>query len=138
MDSVDGVLGIEHTNSSRSIALSRPLFMWALLFRPGYSEHDMGLMWVVIGFGIGFASLIFAVHTTRDWPTITRGLRFRSRSLFRWTRTLAQLAATPWLQENGRLPNEVVLWPALIVLGIPGIVVQFSIESVKTMPVNSS
>ena len=99
------------------------LFMWALLFRPGYSEHDMGLMWVVIGLGIGFASLIFSVHATRDWPTITRGLlAFAVGACFVGLGHWAQLAATPWLQESGRLPNEVVLWPALIVLGIPGIV----------------
>ena len=99
------------------------LFMWALLFRPGYSEHDMGLMWVVIGLGIGFASLIFAVHATRDWPTITRGLlAFAVGACFVGLGHWAQLAATPWVQESGRLPNEVVLWPALIVLGIPGIV----------------
>ena len=103
------------------------LFMWALLFRPGYSEHDMGLMWVVIGLGIGFASLIFTVHATRDWPTITRGLlAFAVGACFVGLGHWAQLAATPWVQESvqesGRLPNEVVLWPALIVLGIPGIV----------------
>ena len=99
------------------------LFMWALLFRPGYSEHDMGLMWVVIGLGIGFASLIFSVHMTRDWPTITRGLlAFAVGACFVGLGHWAQLAATPWVQESGRLPNEVVLWPALVVLGIPGIV----------------
>ena len=99
------------------------LFMWALLFRPGYSEHDMGLMWVVIGLGIGFASLIFSVHATRNWPTITRGLlAFAVGACFVGLGHWAQLAATPWVQESGGLPNEVVLWPALIVLGIPGIV----------------
>jgi len=99
------------------------LFMWALLFRPGYSEHDMGLLWVFIGLGIGFASLIFTVHATRDWPTITRGLlAFAVGACFVGLGHWAQLAATPWVQELGRLPNEVVLWPALVVLGIPGIV----------------
>ena len=99
------------------------LFMWALLFRPGYSEHDMGLLWVFIGLGIGFASLIFTVHATRDWPTITRGLlAFAVGACFVGLGHWAQLAATPWVQESGRLPNEVVLWPALVVLGIPGIV----------------
>ena len=99
------------------------LFMWALLFRPGYSEHDMGLLWVFIGLGLGFASLIFTVHATRDWPTITRGLlAFAVGACFVGLGHWAQLAATPWVQELGRLPNEVVLWPALVVLGIPGIV----------------
>ena len=123
-DSVDGDIG-ELNIRIRLVPLLclALLFMWALLFRPGYSEHDMGLMWVVIGLGIGFASLIFAVHTTRDWPTITRGLlAFAVGACFVGLGHWAQLAATPWLQENGRLPNEVVLWPALIVLGIPGIV----------------
>ena len=27
------------------------LFMWAILFRPGYAVHDMGLIWVIIGLG---------------------------------------------------------------------------------------
>ena len=127
-DSVDGDIG-ELNIRIRLVPLLclALLFMWALLFRPGYSEHDMGLMWVVIGLGIGFASLIFAVHTTRDWPTITRGLlAFAVGACFVGLGHWAQLAATPWVQESvqesGRLPNEVVLWPALIVLGIPGIV----------------
>ena len=99
------------------------LFMWALLFRPGYSEHDMGLLWVFIGLGIGFASLIFTVHATRDWPTITRGLlAFAVGACFVGLGHWAQLAATPWIQESNKLPEEVVLWPALIVLGIPGII----------------
>lgn len=50
------------------------LFMWALLFRPGYGEHEMGLIWVLVGLFVGFATLILAFHKTRDWPTITRGL----------------------------------------------------------------
>ncbi len=99
------------------------LFMWAILFRPGYAEHDMGLIWVIIGLGIGFASLIFAFHSTRNWPTITRGLlAFAVGACFVGLGHWAQLAATPWLQESGRLPNDVVFWPALIVLGIPGII----------------
>ena len=123
-DSVDGDIG-ELNIRIRLVPLLclALLFMWALLFRPGYSEHDMGLMWVVIGLGIGFASLIFSVHMTRDWPTITRGLlAFAVGACFVGLGHWAQLAATPWVQESGRLPNEVVLWPALIVLGIPGIV----------------
>ena len=99
------------------------LFMWALLFRPGYSEHDMGLIWVVVGLGIGFASLIFAVHATRDWPTITRGLlAFAVGACFVGLGHWAQLAATPWVQESRGMPNDVVFWPALIVLGIPGLI----------------
>ncbi|MGB1365517.1 MAG: DUF63 family protein [Candidatus Poseidoniaceae archaeon] len=99
------------------------LFMWAVLFRPGYAEHDMGLIWVLVGLGTGFASLIFSFHATRDWPTITRGLlAFAVGACFVGLGHWAQLAATPWLQESGRLPNDVVFWPALIVLGIPGII----------------
>lgn len=99
------------------------LFMWALLFRPGYTEHDMGMAWVYIGLAIGFASLIFSFHATRGWPTLTRGLlSFAVGACFVGLGHWAQLAATPWLQESGRLPNEVVFWPSLIVLGIPGIV----------------
>ena len=123
-DSVDGDIG-ELNIRIRLVPLLclALLFMWALLFRPGYSEHDMGLIWIVVGLGIGFASLIFAVHATRDWPTITRGLlAFAVGACFVGLGHWAQLAATPWVQESGRLPNEVVLWPALVVLGIPGIV----------------
>ena len=99
------------------------LFMWALLFRPGYAEHDMGMAWVYFGLAIGFASLIFSFHATRGWPTLTRGLlSFAVGACFVGLGHWAQLAATPWLQEPGRLPNEVVFWPSLIVLGIPGIV----------------
>ena len=99
------------------------LFMWALLFRPGYTEHDMGMAWVYIGLAIGFASLIFSFHATRGWPTLTRGLlSFAVGACFVGLGHWAQLAATPWLQESGRLPNDVVFWPSLIVLGIPGIV----------------
>ena len=99
------------------------LFMWAVLFRPGYAEHDMGLIWVLVGLSTGFASLIFSFHATRDWPTITRGLlAFAVGACFVGLGHWAQLAATPWLQESGRLPNDVVFWPALIVLGIPGII----------------
>ena len=99
------------------------LFMWALLFRPGYGEHEMGLMWVLVGLFAGFATLIFAFHKTRDWPTITRGLlAFAVGACFVGLGHWAQLAATPWVQESNRLPNDVVFWPALIVLGIPGVV----------------
>ena len=99
------------------------LFMWAILFRPGYAVHDMGLMWVIIGLGIGFASLIFTFHATREWPTITRGLlAFAVGACFVGLGHWAQLAATPWLQESGRMPNDVVFWPSLIVLGIPGLI----------------
>lgn len=99
------------------------LLMWALLFRPGYTEHDMGMAWVYFGLAIGFASLIFSFHATRGWPTLTRGLlSFAVGACFVGLGHWAQLAATPWLQESGRLPNEVVFWPSLIVLGIPGIV----------------
>lgn len=99
------------------------LFMWAILFRPGYAEHDMGLIWVIIGLGVGFASLIFTFHATREWPTITRGLlAFAVGACFVGLGHWAQLAATPWLQESGRMPNDVVFWPALIVLGIPGLI----------------
>ena len=99
------------------------LFMWALLFRPGYTEHDMGMAWVYFGLAIGFASLIFSFHATRGWPTLTRGLlSFAVGACFVGLGHWAQLAATPWLQESGRLPNDVVFWPSLIVLGIPGIV----------------
>ena len=99
------------------------LFMWALLFRPGYGEHEMGLIWVLAGLFAGFATLIFAFHKTRDWPTITRGLlAFAVGACFVRLGHWAQLAATPWVQESNRLPNDVVFWPALIVLGIPGVV----------------
>jgi len=99
------------------------LFMWALLFRPGYTEHDMGMAWVYIGLAIGFASLIFSFHATRDWPTITRSLlSFAVGACFVGLGHWAQLAATPWLQESGRLPNDVVFWPSLVVLGIPGLI----------------
>jgi len=99
------------------------LFMWALLFRPGYGEHEMGLIWVLAGLFAGFATLIFAFHKTRDWPTITRGLlAFAVGACFVGLGHWAQLAATPWVQESNRLPNDVVFWPALIVLGIPGVV----------------
>ena len=99
------------------------LFMWALLFRPGYTEHDMGMAWVYFGLAIGFASLIFSFHATRGWPTITRALlSFAVGACFVGLGHWAQLAATPWLQESVRLPNDVVFWPSLIVLGIPGIV----------------
>lgn len=99
------------------------LFMWALLFRPGYTEHDMGMRWVYIGLAIGFASLIFSFHATRDWPTITRSLlSFAVGACFVGLGHWAQLAATPWLQESGRLPNDVVFWPSLVVLGIPGLI----------------
>ena len=99
------------------------LFMWALLFRPGYGEHEMGLIWVLVGLFVGFATLILAFHKTRDWPTITRGLlAFAMGACFVGLGHWAQLAATPWVQESNRLPNDVVFWPALIVLGIPGVV----------------
>lgn len=99
------------------------LFMWALLFRPGYGEHEMGLIWVLVGLFVGFATLILAFHKTRDWPTITRGLlAFAVGACFVGLGHWAQLAATPWVQESNRLPNDVVFWPALIVLGIPGVV----------------
>ena len=99
------------------------LFMWAILFRPGYAAHDMGLIWVIIGLGIGFASLILAFIATRDWPTITRGLlAFAVGACFVGLGHWAQLAATPWVQERGQMPNDVVFWPALIVLGIPAII----------------
>jgi len=99
------------------------VFMWALIFRPGYGEHDMGLFWVYIGLATGFFSLIFSFHATRDWPTITRGLlAFAVGACFVGLGHWAQLATTPWLQESGSLPKDIVFWPALVVLGIPGII----------------
>ena len=96
------------------------LFMWAVLYRPGYATHDMGRIWIVIGLVLGFTTLILAFHATRDWPTITRGLlAFAVGACFVGLGHWAQLAATPWLQESGKLPNDVVLWPAFVVLGIP-------------------
>lgn len=99
------------------------LAMWALLFRPGYHAHDMGVIWIIAGLIIGFVSLIFTMHNTREWDSVSRGLlSFAVGACFVGLGHWAQLASTPWLQESGRMPNDIVLWPALVVLGIPALV----------------
>jgi uncharacterized membrane protein len=99
------------------------LAMWALLFRPGYHANEMGTFWIVAGLVLGFASLIFTMHNTRGWDSISRGLlSFAVGACFVGLGHWAQLASTPWLQESGKMPNEIVFWPALVVLGIPALV----------------
>lgn len=99
------------------------LAMWALLFRPGYIAHEMGVVWIIAGLILGFASLIFTMHNTREWDSVSRGLlSFAVGACFIGLGHWAQLASTPWLQESGRMPNDIVFWPALIVLGIPALV----------------
>jgi len=99
------------------------LAMWSLLFRPGYLAQETGAFWIVVGLVLGFASLIFTMHNTRGWDSVSRGLfSFAVGACFVGLGHWAQLASTPWLQESGRMPNEIVLWPALVVLGIPALV----------------
>ena len=63
------------------------------------------------------------MHNTRDWDSVSRGLlSFAVGACFVGLGHWAQLASTPWLQESGRMPNDIVLWPALVVLGIPALV----------------
>ena len=115
------------------------LFMWAILFQPGYAEHDMGLFWVVVGLGIGFASLIVAFHATREWPTITRGLlAFAVGACFVGLGHWAQLAATPWLQESEgcqTMSSFGLHWS--FSASLESFALLF-IESAKTMHVNSN
>lgn len=123
-DDVEGDLGELNLRIRLVPLLCLALFaMWALLFRPGYAAHDMGVAWIIVGLVLGFGSLIFTMHNTRDWDSVSRGLfSFAVGACFVGLGHWAQLASTPWLQESGRMPNDIVFWPALVVLGIPAVV----------------
>ena len=123
-DDVEGDLGELNLRIRLVPVLCLALFvMWALLFRPGYIAHETGVIWIIVGLVFGFGSLIFTMHNTRDWDSVSRGLlSFAVGACFVGLGHWAQLASTPWLQESGRMPNDIVLWPALVVLGIPALV----------------
>jgi uncharacterized membrane protein len=97
---------------------------WAVLYRPGYIEHqEIGLFWIILGLAVSFILLFMVLVWTWKWPAITRGLVAFGTSatvlgFFHWL----QFLATPWQQESGRIVESQPLWPLFVVLGLPGII----------------
>ena len=99
-------------------------FHWAFLYQPAYESHEeMGIFWISIGFALAFIVLFGVMIKTRGWPAITRGmLAFGTSASILGLAHWFQFLSTPWAQESLRLSETLVLWPLLVVFGIPGLV----------------
>ena len=104
-----------------SIAL---FFHWAFLYQPAYMAHEeMGMFWVGIGLVLALFVLFGVMIKTRGWPAITRGmLAFGASASTLGLAHWLQFLSTPWAQESSRISESIVLWPLLIVFGIPSLV----------------
>jgi uncharacterized membrane protein len=97
---------------------------WYWLYQPAYEVHTES------SFGIALVSLVLAAAllwmslvATRAWPALTRGmLAFACATLVLGVGHWLQFIATPWAQESARVSTEIILWPALVVLGLPGLI----------------
>jgi len=100
------------------------LIMWALLFQPSIHQiPEMGKLWIIIGMITALMSIPILSHHTDGWDAIPRQLLITAvAAIILGLGYWMQLGMTPWEQESGRMPKELVFWPALVVLGIPGIV----------------
>ncbi len=107
------------------------LMMWALLFQTSTHEiPEIGKFWIILGMICSVASVSFVTHYTDDWDAIPRQLLITAVAgiilgLGYWM----QLGMTPWEQESGNMPKDVVFWPVLVVLGIPGIICWYLYKS---------
>ena len=99
-------------------------FHWAFLYQPAYETHEeMGIFWISIGFALAFIVLFGVMIKTRGWPAITRGmLAFGTSASTLGLAHWFQCLSTPWAQESLRLSETLVLWPLLVVFGIPSLV----------------
>jgi len=99
-------------------------FHWAFLYQPAYVAHeDMGGFWITIGLVSSFMVLFGVMIKTRGWPAITRGmLAFGSSASVLGLAHWLQFLSTPWAQESSRVSESIVLWPLLVVFGIPSLV----------------
>ena len=108
-------------------------FHWSFIYQPAYAGHEsMGMFWVGIGLVLGFLALFGIFFRTQGWPAITRGLlSFGTAAsiigLFHWI----QFLSTPWAQESSRLSESLVVWPLLVVFGIPSLVCYFMYQRGK-------
>ena len=114
---------------AQAILLFGSLFLammahWLMLYQPAYAEHES------ISFNLATAGVVVACITlggvivkTRGWPSITRGLlAFASGAVVIGLAHWIQFMRSPWAQESGRVSTDITVWPALIVLGLPGLI----------------
>ena len=97
---------------------------WMLLYSSSYETHpDMGVFYVRLGMLASLLTIWLTLITTREWDAMPRGMLAFALSaivlgVFHWI----QFAATPWIQESGKVSDGLVVWPAIIVLGLPALV----------------
>jgi uncharacterized membrane protein len=97
---------------------------WWWLYRPAYEGHET-VDFTLATWGLVLASMaLFATLVqTRAWPALTRGLvAFANAAVTLGLVHWLQFALTPWAQESGKMSGDITLWPALVVLGLPGLV----------------
>ncbi len=94
---------------------------WMVFYSSSYDEHaNIGSLYVNLGLLASLLSVWLVLVQTRNWDAMTRGMLSFAISaivlgVFHWF----QFLSTPWVQESGKVSEGAVLWPALIVLGIP-------------------
>jgi len=107
------------------------LMMWGLLFQSSTHEiPGIGKLWIILGMICAVISVSVTTHYTDDWDAIPRQLLITAIAgiilgLGYWM----QLGMTPWEQESGTMPKDLVFWPLLVVLGIPGIICWYIYKS---------
>lgn len=103
------------------------MLQWYWLYRPAYDQHsETSFSIAMFGLVVACVSMLFAMIRTRGWEAMTRGMfSFAVGAIVLGLGHWAQFMSTPWVQESGRVSNEVILWPVWIVLGIPGLICWF-------------
>lgn len=97
---------------------------WYLLYQPAYGGHEsVEFTYGLAGLVLASVTLLLGLVLTRGWPALTRGMMvFACSAVVLGLAHWAQFMATPWAQESGRVSGDITLWPALVVLGLPGLV----------------
>lgn len=108
------------------LILATTLLFWRLLLYPSHqAESGLGLgnAFVYAGLALGMISTIYIISNTSDWNPISRGLlSFATGTIIFGLGYYCQMALYYNDQYIGDDYNEIVFWPALVVLGIPALV----------------
>jgi len=119
-----GHVGRKDQLSMLSMLLVAYIAFTGLLVLPSVHVHETGKFWILGGSILGAVAIAVVIHNTWNWHEIPRAmLAFATGLIIMGLGHWAQLASTPWLQDNRALPRDnEIIWPVLVVVVLPLII----------------